>query len=90
VKVIAHLHTTLQKETPEGFVRVLPAELGTEARVVDLINQLELVVDEENTLFVIRGQIVEKEKRLSEGDEVHFIPAISGGRICDKADKYTL
>jgi hypothetical protein len=90
VKVIAHLHTTLQKETPEGFIRVFPAELGSEARVIDLINQLELVVDEENTLFVIRGQIVEKERSLSEGDEVHFIPAISGGCICNKPDKYTL
>jgi molybdopterin converting factor small subunit len=90
VKVIAHLHTTLQKETPEGFIRVLPAELSSEARVIDLINQLELVVDEENTLFVIRGNIVEKEQILSEGDEVHFIPAISGGCICVKPDKYTL
>jgi len=90
VKVIAHLHTTLQKETPDGFIRILSAELGADGRVIDLINQLDLIVDEENTLFVIRGQIVEKEQRLSEGDEVHFIPAISGGCICDKPDKYTL
>jgi molybdopterin converting factor small subunit len=81
VKVIAHLHTTLQKETPEGPIRVVLAELGPGARVIDLINQLEIVVDEVNTLFVIRGQIVEKDQKLSEGDEVHFIPAISGGCI---------
>ena len=86
MKVIAHLHTILQKETPEGFIRILSAELSSEARVSDLIYQLDLLVDEENTLIVIRGQIVEKEQRLSEGDEVHFIPAISGGCICDKPE----
>ena len=81
MKVIAHLHTTLQKETPEGFIRVLPAELNPGAMVIDLIRQLDLVIDEANTLFVIRGQIVEKDQVLSEGDEIHFIPAISGGCI---------
>jgi molybdopterin converting factor small subunit len=81
VKVIAHLHTTLQKVTLDGPIRILTVELGSEARVIDLIHQLGIIVDEANTLFVIRGQIVEKEQRLSEGDEVHFIPAISGGCI---------
>jgi molybdopterin converting factor small subunit len=90
VKVIAHLHTILQKETPEGPIRVVTVELASEAKIIDLISHLNLVIDEANTLFVIQGQIVEIDQKLFEGDEVHFIPAISGGGIQDLPNKYTL
>jgi molybdopterin converting factor small subunit len=81
VKVIAHLHTILQKVTPGGSIRVVTVELDSDAKIIDLIRQMNLIIDEANTLFVIQGQIVEIDQKLFEGDEVHFIPAISGGGI---------
>ena len=79
MRIIVHLHTILQKSTSKGLIRKLEVELETGATLNDLIEYLNLEVDEDDTLFVVQGQIVEREQGLSEGDEVHFIPAISGG-----------
>jgi len=79
VKVKVHLHTIYQKITPQGPIRELEVDLERGSTLDNLMALLNLDIDEANTLFVIQGQIVEKEMKLSEGDEVHFIPAISGG-----------
>lgn len=81
MKVLVHLHTTLQKVTSDGLIRQLEVELEPGATLDDLIAFLNLGVDEAHTLLVIQGQIAEGGQVLSDGDEVHFMPAISGGGI---------
>ncbi len=45
----------------------------------ELVSRLGVQVDPEQTLLVVNGQIAEMTTELSDGDEVHLIPAISGG-----------
>ena len=74
-----HLHTTLQIQTPEGPVRHLELELPNGSTLQALIDHLGLELDEEETLLVINGKFAELDHELKAGDEIHFIPAISGG-----------
>ena len=79
MRVIVHLHTILQKQTPQGLMRKLVVNLSAGASLRDLLAVLDMQVDEHNTLFVRQGQIIEPEVLLNEDDEIHIIPAISGG-----------
>jgi molybdopterin converting factor small subunit len=81
VKVQVHLHTILQKSTPEGMIRKFEVEIENGATLGDLVALLELSADDENTLFVVQGQISTMNCELVHGDVVHCIPAISGGGI---------
>ena len=81
MRVRVHLHTILQKVTPNGTVRELEVELEDTATLGDLLALLELSVDDANTLLVVQGQICNLNCRLVHGDVVHFIPAISGGGV---------
>lgn len=81
MRVRVHLHTILQKSTPDGVVRELEVELEDLATLGDLVALLGLSVDDENTLFVVQGQISNLNYELAHGDVVHCIPAISGGGI---------
>jgi molybdopterin converting factor small subunit len=40
---------------------------------------LEIQLDVENTLLVVNGHTAELDQQLADGDQVHLIPAISGG-----------
>ncbi len=44
-----------------------------------LLHRLEGGVDVENTLLVINGRNADLNHQLLDGDQVHLIPAISGG-----------
>ncbi len=79
MKIIVHLHTTLQQATPQGLARRVQVELPDGATLGDLCAQLGIVVDEENTLLVIDHCHVGLEHALRDGCEVHLIPAIAGG-----------
>jgi sulfur carrier protein ThiS len=79
VKVTAHLHTTLQRETPEGIIRRLEVELPGGSRVGDLLAALEITLPIDALLLAVNARVAEPGQTLHEGDQVNIMPAISGG-----------
>jgi molybdopterin converting factor small subunit len=47
--------------------------------LADLLSALAIKPDQEATLLVINGRTADPEQALKDGDEVHLIPALSGG-----------
>lgn len=74
-----HLHTTVQKEGIHGLQRRMALELPGGSRMADVLERLEIKPDPEHLLLVINGHWAELDQLLSDGDQVHLIPAISGG-----------
>jgi sulfur carrier protein ThiS len=79
VKITIYLHTTLQQHTPDGPVGQLSADMPAGGTLAGLLNQLGFELDVENTLLVVNGRTADLLQQLSDGDQVHLIPAISGG-----------
>jgi sulfur carrier protein ThiS len=79
VKVTAHLHTVLQRQTPEGLIRRLEVELPGGSRVADLLSLLEITMPEDALLLAINGRVAAPDTILQEGDQVNLMPAIAGG-----------
>ena len=77
--VTVHLHTVLQRETPEGRLRRLDAAVPAECTVADLVRHLAIRLDPDWTLFVVNGRQASLGQALREGDEIHLIPALAGG-----------
>jgi sulfur carrier protein ThiS len=73
------LHTTLQRQFPKAKAGVLLLELPSGSTLEDLLRRLHIKLDLPNTLLVVNGRNVEMGHVLLEGDQVHLIPAISGG-----------
>ncbi len=74
-----HLHTTLQRWTPKGVLRRLDVQLSPASTLRDVLDQLAIPSDRESILMVINGRTADPKQTLNDGDEVHLIPAISGG-----------
>jgi len=79
VKVTVHLHTTLQRQTPEGLIRRLEVELPGGSRVADLLADLEITLSMDALLLAVNARVAEPEQILQDGDQVNIMPAISGG-----------
>jgi len=77
--VTVYLHTILQRRTPEGMQRRLNVTLSPGSTLADLLQILSIRPDDENILYVVNGRQAEPSQRLIEGDEIHLIPALSGG-----------
>jgi len=77
--VIVHLHTTLQRPTPSGPVRRLDLTLPAGSTLGDLLDRLSLAHLDDSVLLVINGRQADANRVLRDGDEVHLIPALSGG-----------
>jgi len=77
--VQVHLHTTLRRRGPGGVVRQLEVELPEAGTLADLLARLELKPETGAVLLVVNGATAEPSLRLRAGDEVHLIPALSGG-----------
>lgn len=73
------LHTTLQRRTPGGMVRHLEVQLPESSTLADLLKVLEIRQDLKGVLLVLNGRTAQPAQALAEGDEVHLIPALSGG-----------
>ena len=73
------LHTSLQRRTAAGLVRHLELDLAPGATLEDLLGALELPEDLDGILLVLNGRIAEPSRPLADGDDVHLIPALSGG-----------
>jgi sulfur carrier protein ThiS len=74
-----HLHTTLRRRGPGGVVRQLETELPEGGTLADLLASLELKPEAGAVLLVVNGATADPSLRLRAGDEVHLIPALSGG-----------
>jgi len=79
MNVTVHLHTIYQLRTPLGPVNQLEKTLPAGSHVTDLVKSLGITLKADETLFVVNGKTVELEQVLEDGDQVHLIPAISGG-----------
>jgi len=77
--VTVHLHTTLQRRTPTGALRRLQVTLPAGGTLGDLLARLEVDPQPEAVLLVVNGRQADAGQALAEGDEVHLIPALSGG-----------
>ena len=77
--VTVHLHTVLQRQSPDGPVRRLEVELPPAATVATLLHQLEIDYPEP-LLVVVNGRQAKQDHVLRDGDEAHLVPPISGGQ----------
>jgi molybdopterin converting factor small subunit len=80
MRVTVHLHTLLQRQSPQGPVRRLEVTLPPAGTLRDLLEELDITLPEDALLVVVNGRQVETPRPLADGDEVHLIPALSGGR----------
>lgn len=75
------LHTVLQQQ-PGGKRRAhLEVALDDGTTVSALYQRLELRFPLEELLLVVNRRIVPAEQVLEDGDQVDFIPALSGGKV---------
>lgn len=79
--VTVHLHTVLQRQTPEGLVRQLDLDIPPGSSVHDLLAILAIDFPLESLLLVVNGRLVEPGHILVESDQVNLMPAISGGGV---------
>jgi len=79
VTVSVHLHTTLQRRTPKGSLRRLDVTLPPGSTLAELLDRLALPRRDDSVLLVINGRQADAEQVLHDADEVHLIPALSGG-----------
>jgi len=79
MKITIFLHTTLQRQTLNSTMGKLAIDLPLGSTIDNLLKRLDIKFDEENTLLVVNGHTAELSQVLSDGDQVHLIPAISGG-----------
>lgn len=77
--ITVHLHTTLQRRTAEGLQRRLQVTLPPGSRLADVLERLHLPPDDDSILLVVNARVAGRDQALAEGDEVHLIPALSGG-----------
>ena len=79
VRVTVHLHTTLQRQTPQGLQRQLEVELPVGSLLSDLLEHLAVAVPEDTLLLAVNYRVADVDYRLQDGDRVNIMPAISGG-----------
>ena len=77
--ITVHLHTTLQRPTPRGPLRRLDLALPPGSTLADVLDRLSLPRRDDSLLLVINGRQADAEQVLQDSDEVHLIPALSGG-----------
>jgi sulfur carrier protein ThiS len=83
MKITVHLHTILQRQTPEGLVNRLEVSLPPNYTLEDLLQFLEIDLDPDALLLAVNGRMAELNQTLQEGDKVNLMPAISGGGRMD-------
>lgn len=79
MNVTVHLHTILQRNTPEGSVGRLALSLPEDTTMAGLLDLLEIELEPEHLLLVVNGRTAELQRVLRDGDQVNLMPAISGG-----------
>ncbi len=78
MRVTVHLHTILQRPSPEGLQRVIEVELPAGATLAQLIDVLEIELPIDAVLTAVNGRTAGLERALANGDQVRIMPAMSG------------
>jgi len=79
MRITVHLHSILQRKTPEGMLRRLEVEMPEGSTILDLIKQVEIEIDPEYLLLALNGRVARLELVMKDGDKVHLMMPISGG-----------
>ena len=79
MKISVQLHTTLQKQTPEGLIDSVEVYLPLGSTLQELIAELDINYSLDALLLVVNGRVAEPSQALKAGDRVNLMPAISGG-----------
>jgi molybdopterin converting factor small subunit len=79
MRVTVHLHTVLQRQTAVGLQRRLEVDLPAGATLGELYTLLEIPLPVDALLLVVNGRHAELDIVLQPADDVHFMPALSGG-----------
>jgi len=79
MKIVVHLHSILQRKTPQGTQRKLEVELPEGSTIQDLVENLEVEVAPEHLSLALNGRVAKLEQELHDGDKVHLMVPISGG-----------
>jgi len=77
--VSVQLHTILQQQTPEGLVRSIEVSLPADCTIADLIAHLGIKLTPDALMIAVNGRVADVHQRLSSGDHINLMPAISGG-----------
>lgn len=75
--VTVHLHTILQRQTPDGMQQQLDVMLLSGSKVGDLVHDLGLGLPVEAIELKVNGRLVTADRILQDGDQVHLIAANS-------------
>ncbi|UCC51394.1 MAG: TGS domain-containing protein [Anaerolineaceae bacterium] len=75
--VTVHLHTILQRQTPDGMQQQLDVMLLSGSKVGDLVHDLGLGLPIEAIEWKVNGRLVTADRILQDGDQVHLIAANS-------------
>jgi len=73
--VTVHLHTILQRQTPDGRQRQLDVTLLSGSRLGDLVHDLGLNLPPDAIVWKVNGLDETPDCILQDGDQVHLIPA---------------
>lgn len=79
MQVIVHLHTVLQYRNGQERMSELSLMLPEDAAVADVLNQLEIEMEPDALILVVNHRVADRSTRLSDGDRLDIVPAISGG-----------
>lgn len=79
MKVTAHLHTILQRHTPEGLKGRLDVNIQPGSTVEDLIKHLEIDLEPDYLLLAVNGRVAPLDQVLEQADHVNLMLPISGG-----------
>lgn len=77
--VTVHLHTILQRQTPDGIVDRLEVALPQGSTLADLLRQVGVEMNPDALLLAVNGRVADLDALLSQGDRINLMPAISGG-----------
>jgi sulfur carrier protein ThiS len=77
--VTVHLHTILQRQTPDGIIDRLEVTLSQGSTLADLLQQIGVDMNPDALLLAVNGRVADLDESLSEGDRINLMPAISGG-----------
>ena len=80
MRITVHLHSKLMVDTPSGKKRRVEVEIEQGKRVEDLISLLELTIEPRLLLVGINDQPAGLDTELQDGDRVHLILPVSGGK----------
>jgi sulfur carrier protein ThiS len=90
VRIVVHLHSILQRKTPQGLQRRLEVEFSEGSTVLELIKHLEIDIDPDDLLLAVNGRMAKLDQILLNDDDVHLMLPISGGGYYTKSQIYML